>query len=66
MARGSIAEGKLKKLFDIATAPITIYSVAYPVLRAENRRIRAMRDWLFDEVDAEGTLAKGTVCHAAE
>jgi len=56
MARGGLREGKLVRLFDLATPPITIYSVAYPETRARCPRIRAFRDWIFDEVITEGTL----------
>lgn len=55
MVRGTLAEGRLVRLFEKATLPLTIYSVAYPVTRADDPRIRAFRDWLFDEVAAEGT-----------
>lgn len=55
MVRGSLARGKLVRLFDITVPPITIYSVAYTRSRAGDPRIRAFRDWIFDEVIAEGT-----------
>lgn len=55
MARGGLASGKLVRLFDITVPPITIYSVAYAQTRVRDPRIRAFRDWVFDEVVAEGT-----------
>ena len=60
MSRGGLREGKLVRLFDLATPPITIYSVSYPQTQARNPRIRAFRDWIFDEVIAEGTLDRQT------
>lgn len=59
MARGTVASGRLVRLFEAETLPITIYSVAYPAGRATDTRIRAFRDWLFEEVVAEGTLDRG-------
>ncbi|HSF93444.1 MAG TPA: LysR substrate-binding domain-containing protein, partial [Thermohalobaculum sp.] len=56
MARGGLAAGKLVRLFDIAVPPITIYSVAYPEAREGDPRIRTFRDWILDEVVAEGTF----------
>ena len=56
MARRALREGKLVRLFDLATPPITLYSVAYPETWAHYPRIQAFRDWIFDEVIAEGTL----------
>jgi LysR family glycine cleavage system transcriptional activator len=56
MAPGALREGRLVRLFDLATPPITICSVAYPEVRARCPRIRAFRNWIFDEVIAEGTL----------
>lgn len=55
MARGALRDGRLVRLFDIATPPTTIYSVAYPETRARCPRIRVFRNWIFDEVIAEGT-----------
>jgi LysR family glycine cleavage system transcriptional activator len=65
MARGGLASGRLVRLFDIAIPPITIYSVAYPETRGRCPRIRAFRDWIFDEVAAEGTLDRQTRVLAA-
>jgi len=65
MARAGLRAGKLVRLFDLATPPITIYSVNYPQTQARNPRIRAFRDWLFAEVMAEGTLDRQTRVLAA-
>ncbi len=64
-ARGALQSGKLVRLFDIAVPPITIYSVAYSEAQTRNPRIRAFRDWIFDEVIAEGTLDQQTRVLAA-
>lgn len=55
MARGTLKDGRLVRLFDIETAPIILYSVAYRKDRADDPLIRTFRDWLFSEVEAEGT-----------
>lgn len=65
MARGGLQSGKLVRLFEIAVPPITIYSVAYSEAQMRNPRIRAFRDWIFDEVIAEGTLDRQTRVLAA-
>jgi LysR family glycine cleavage system transcriptional activator len=57
MARGALATGALVRLFDQTTLPITIYSVACQEDRADDPRIRAFSDWLFNEAIAEGVLA---------
>ncbi|HSF93442.1 MAG TPA: LysR substrate-binding domain-containing protein [Thermohalobaculum sp.] len=65
MARGGLLGGELVRLFDITVPPITIYSVAYPEARARDPRIRDFRDWIFNEVVAEGTLDRQTRVLAA-
>jgi LysR family glycine cleavage system transcriptional activator len=65
MARGGLKAGRLVRLFDVTVPPITIYSVAYPVARKRCPRIGAFRDWIFDEVLAEGTLDRQTRVLAA-
>ncbi len=57
MVRATVDSGRLERLFHAVTMPVTIYSVAVPAARAGETRIRAFRDWLFEEVAAEGTLA---------
>ncbi len=57
MARNTLEEGKLVRLFDIETPARTIYSLAH----AESRRlcldINRFRTWLFEEVEAQGLLS---------
>ena len=50
MVRGTLASGRLVRLFDTVTIPIVIYSVAYPTARADDPMITEFRDWLFEEV----------------
>ncbi len=59
MARSTVASGRLVRLFETEIPAITIYSVAYPETRARCPTIRAVCDWLFEEVAAEGTSAVG-------
>lgn len=54
--RGALEAGTLVRLFETVTAPITIYSVAYPETRAGDPLIGRFRDWLFDEARAAGCL----------
>jgi len=66
MARRACAAGTLVRLFDIDVPPITIYSVAYAERHRRCPQIRAFRDWIFDEVRAEGTLDRQSDLTAAE
>jgi len=66
MARATVAEGRLMRLFDIETAPITIYSFAYPESRRRCPEILALRRWIFEEVAAEGTQDRQATYSAAE
>lgn len=66
MARTGLASGKLARLCDIEVPPITIYSVAYAERRRRCPQVRSFRDWIFDEVRAEGTLDRQIALHAAE
>ncbi|KUF12548.1 LysR substrate-binding domain-containing protein [Pseudoponticoccus marisrubri] len=50
MVRGTLASGRLERLFDAVTMPVTIYSVAYPESRRDDPMIRAFRDWIFAEM----------------
>lgn len=50
MVRGTLASGRLVRLFDAVTMPIVIYSVAYSTARADDPMITEFRDWLFEEV----------------
>lgn len=66
MARTGLASGKLVRLFDIEVPPITIYSVAYAERHRRCPQVRAFRDWIFDEVNAEGTRDRQSALQAAE
>ncbi|MEQ8293835.1 MAG: LysR family transcriptional regulator [Roseovarius sp.] len=66
IARATLVEGRLVRLFDIETAPKVIYSVAYPEARADDPRIAAMRDWLLLESMEDGTGADPVRIEAAQ
>lgn len=55
IVRETLREGRLVRLFDVMTAPVTIYSVAYPAARADAPAVAAMRDWMLAESDEDGT-----------
>lgn len=55
VVRGTLASGRLIRLFETVTLPMIIYSVAYSEDRAGDPMIRAFRDWLFDQVARDGT-----------
>lgn len=59
VVRGTLASGRLERLFDIVTQPMAIYSVACQEARANEPRIAAFREWLRGEADAEGVLPVG-------
>lgn len=59
VVRGTVATGRLERLFDIATPPMAIYSVACQQSRATEQRIVAFCGWLRAEADAEGVLPFG-------
>jgi LysR family glycine cleavage system transcriptional activator len=42
--------GRLVRLFDQETPPVIIYSLAYQDCSASDPKIRAFRDWVFEEV----------------
>lgn len=54
MVRDTVRSGRLERLFDEITMPFVIYSVTVPGARRDVPLIRAFRDWLFAEVDADG------------
>ncbi len=56
VVRGTLASGRLVRLFDISTRPVSIYAVACPASRADDPQIAAFRSWLRAEADAEGVL----------
>lgn len=65
MVRGTIASGRLQRLFDVTTMPMSIYAIACPEERADDPRIAALRHWLRTEAEAEG-LVPEHLFHAAE
>lgn len=56
MARGTIASGRLERLFDAVTPPMAIYAVACQETRADEPRIAAFRRWIRDEAQADGAF----------
>ncbi len=56
VVRGTLASGRLERLFDTVTGPVAIYAVACPVSRSAEPRIAALRRWLRAEARAEGVL----------
>ena len=56
MVRGTIASGRLQRLFDTTTPPMSIYAIACPETRADDPRIAAFRHWLRAEAAAEGIM----------
>lgn len=50
MVRGTLASGRLVRLFDAVTMPVAIYSVTYPEARKEDEMVREFRDWIFSEM----------------
>lgn len=64
--RDTLRAGTLVRLFDTVTMPVTIYSVAYPESRGDDRVVRAFRDWIFAEAAAEGVVPDPGYAGAAE
>ena len=58
VVRGTLADGRLVRLFDTVTMPFVIYSVAYPEARANDPMIREFATWLHEEVAREGVSAQ--------
>ena len=56
VVRGTIASGRLQRLFDVTTLPMSIYAIACPEARADDERIAAFRHWLRTEAEAEGVV----------
>jgi len=65
VVRGTIASGRLERLFAVSTLPMAIYAVACLETRADEPRIAAFRRWLRAEAEAEGVMP-GDIPHAAE
>ncbi|MAX73210.1 LysR substrate-binding domain-containing protein [Alterinioella nitratireducens] len=57
VVRGTLAEGRLVRLFDTVVMPFVIYSVAYPQTRSADPMIREFSQWVHDEVAQEGDAA---------
>ncbi|MBJ3762496.1 LysR family transcriptional regulator [Maribius pontilimi] len=53
VVRGTIASGRLQRLFDVTTRPMAIYAIACPEARADDARIAAFRHWLRSEAEAD-------------
>ena len=66
MARSSIAEGRLQRVFDIESPSAVIYSFAYPLGRRKCPDINRFKRWMFDEICAEGLLDQEIQRSAAE
>ncbi|MGP6089975.1 LysR substrate-binding domain-containing protein [Antarctobacter jejuensis] len=58
MVRGTLETGRLVRLFETVTLPITIYSLACPESRADDPMIREFRRWIFAEVAADVPRAR--------
>ena len=56
VVRGTLASGRLERLFDITTRPMAIYAIATPQAKAEQPQIAAFRHWLRREAEAEGVV----------
>ncbi len=56
VVRGTLASGRLERLFDVVTPSMTIYSVSCPEARADEPRIAAFRAWLRTEAEAGRVL----------
>jgi LysR family glycine cleavage system transcriptional activator len=52
---GTLATGRLVRLFDAITMPNVIYSVAYSEWHADDPMIREFCNWIFDEVAGDGS-----------
>ncbi len=57
MARNSLEAGKLVRLFDVETSARTIYSFAHAESRRRCPDINRFREWLFQEIEAQGLLS---------
>ncbi len=53
IVRGTIAEGRLVRLFDTIIMPVVIYSVAYPEARSEDPMIKEFSSWINSEASRE-------------
>jgi LysR family glycine cleavage system transcriptional activator len=53
MVRGTLASGRLVRLFEAVTMPVVIYSVTYPEARRNDDMVQAFRNWIFSEMADE-------------
>ena len=65
LVRRPLAEGRLLRLFETATEPKILYSLAYPAHRANRPLLGAFRDWLLGEARAQAAAGE-TASQAAE
>ncbi|SEL00274.1 LysR substrate-binding domain-containing protein [Roseivivax marinus] len=65
VVRGTIASGRLERLFDVTTMPMSIYAIATPEAHADDALVVAFREWLRAEAEAEGVVPE-RLPHAAE
>ncbi len=52
VVRDTIASGRLERLFDVTTLPMSIYAIACPESRFDEPQIAAFRHWLLAEAEA--------------
>lgn len=55
IVRGTVADGRLVRLFDTITIPSIIYSVAYSEARSTDPMIREFTSWIHREIADDGT-----------
>ncbi len=53
VVRGTLASGRLVRLFDTVTLPMVIYSLAYPEDRADDPMIQSFSNWIFAEAQRD-------------
>lgn len=53
MVRGTLASGRLVRLFDTITMPVVIYSLAYPEARRNDPMLKEFEKWIFAEMAKE-------------
>ena len=56
VVRGTVASGRLVRLFEAVTMPIVIYALAYPAVRANDPMIAEFREWIFGQAHDEGIV----------
>lgn len=59
MVRGTLAEGRLVRLFDTVVMPFVIYSVAYAEARRDDPMIREFSAWIHAEAARDGVGPMG-------